>query len=287
VRNSLRVFTTYRVCDLGLLVAAVLLHRWTHGDGFTDAFAPSRLRLAPWSLNLLGLLLLFGASGKSAQLPFGHWLPRAMEGPTPSSALFYSALSVHAGVFLLLRAEPLLRVAPVASTAIVCVGGLTALYGTLVWRVQTDAKSAIAHATMAHLGLMLVQIGLGSFTTALVHLVLHACLRCYQMLRAPSTFADLARLRDVNAGALPARGALFSRWLPRPIARALWRLAHNRFYVESLQERVVVEPVVRAGQWAERMEERWDDVVGGHAEALRADASSRDARSVRTNGRGA
>ncbi|MFY0579836.1 proton-conducting transporter membrane subunit [Cystobacter fuscus] len=117
----------------------------------------------------LGLCLMLAAMGKSAQLPFSNWLPRAMEGPTPSSALFYGALSVHAGVYLLLRVAPLLQRSAVASGVLVVVGLLTAVHATLVWRVQTDVKSSLAYGVLTQVGLMFAEVGLGLYRLALVH----------------------------------------------------------------------------------------------------------------------
>ena len=132
--------------------------------------------------------------GKSAQLPFSGWLPRAMEGPTPSSALFYGAVSIHAGLFLLLRVWPVLEVSFVARTVGVLVGLATALYATAVVRVHTDAKGALAHATLAQVGLILAEICLGWTALALTHLVCHAFLRLGQYLKAPNTIHDSHRL---------------------------------------------------------------------------------------------
>ena len=187
-RSSVRAFATYRLCDTGLLIAMVTLHELL---GSTRLSAlPQAAALSPAARGTVAALLLLAAMGKSAQLPFSGWLPRAMEGPTPSSALFYGAISIHAGVFLLLRVAPVLAAAPVVEAAGVLVGVLTAWYATLVARTHTDAKGALAHATLAQIGLILAEICLGLTTLALVHLVCHALLRSWQFLRAPNTIHD-------------------------------------------------------------------------------------------------
>ena len=114
VRNGLRVWVVYRVADAAFLVAAVVTHHWAHDTNFARVF-----EAGPWPAGhalltegqalVIGLLLLVAAAGKSALVPFSGWLPRAMEGPTPSSAVFYGALSVHLGAFLLLRFSPILE----------------------------------------------------------------------------------------------------------------------------------------------------------------------------------
>src|SRR5690606_16883006 len=102
---------------------------------------------------VVGGLLLIAAAAKSALVPFSGWLPRAMEGPTPSSAIFYGALSVHLGAYLLLRASPIIEQSLVLCVAVVAMGLISALFGALVARVQTDVKSAIAFSSLAQVGL--------------------------------------------------------------------------------------------------------------------------------------
>jgi NADH:ubiquinone oxidoreductase subunit 5 (subunit L)/multisubunit Na+/H+ antiporter MnhA subunit len=262
VRAGLRVFVTYRVCDVGLMLGAVLMHQSAHSALFAEAFGPAAwpagaVHFGTGPATLIALCLLLAAMGKSALFPVGSWLPRAMEGPTPSSALFYAALSVHAGAYLLLRATPVLAHAPAASIVIVVVGAVTALYGTVSWRVQTDAKNALAFATVTQVGLIFVEIGLGFYRFATTHLVAHACLRTFQMLRAPSALRDAQQIRAAHAAlALPARGVL-QQLLPEPALRWLYRLALERFYLDTLQERWIVAPVLRLGDFIDRAERRW------------------------------
>jgi NADH:ubiquinone oxidoreductase subunit 5 (subunit L)/multisubunit Na+/H+ antiporter MnhA subunit len=189
VRSSVRAFTTYRLCDVGLLVATVTTHE-VFGSTRFSVLAEAGTLPALESATLAALFLL-AAMGKSAQLPFSGWLPRAMEGPTPSSALFYGAVSIHAGLYLMLRVSPLLAFTPVIAAIGVAVGILTALYATAVARVHTDAKGALAHATLAQTGLILAEISLGWTRIALAHLVTHALLRVYQYLRAPNMIHDV------------------------------------------------------------------------------------------------
>jgi len=250
---GLRAFGTYRLCDVGLLAGLVLLH---HQTGTTEWSSTSSPHLSALPATALSLCLLLAAMGKSAQFPFSGWLPRAMEGPTPSSALFYGALSVHAGLYLLLRSEPLLEQAPLAKGALVVVGLLTAIHATVVWRVQTDVKSALAHGVLTQVGLMFVEVGLGLYTLALVHLVAHACLRCLQLLRAPSALRDVqarrAALQDTRAPSIVTA----HRLLPT----RFYRLALERFALDVLFERWLVKPVLRLGHRLDGAERRW---VGG------------------------
>lgn len=256
VRAGLRAFITYRVCDIGLLVGLVLLHEAAGTSHFAYALgALSAAHASGVVVTLLGLCFLLAAMGKSAQFPFGSWLPRAMEGPTPSSALFYGALSVHAGVYLLLRIEPLFASSTVASVALVWIGVVTAVHAGLVSRVQTDAKSGLAYATMTQVGIMFAEIGLGLTTLCTVHLVAHASLRAFQLLRAPSALLAAERLRA--AGVLVRGESLLVRMLPRRARLWLYRTALERFHLETLHERLVVTPVLALGKMIDRIERLW------------------------------
>jgi NADH-quinone oxidoreductase subunit L len=212
LRSSVRAFATYRLSDAGLLIATVATFELFGSARFSAmAAAPS---LPPWEGTALALLFLLSAMGKSAQLPFSGWLPRAMEGPTPSSALFYGAVSIHAGLFLMLRAWPVIEASMIARVAGVVVGLATAIYAAAVVRVHTDAKGALAHATLAQVGLILAEICLGWTTLALTHLVCHAFLRLGQYLKAPNTIHDTHR-----HGHSHQTPGLLERWSPRLAAR--------------------------------------------------------------------
>jgi len=268
VRSALRAFTIYRLCDMGLLVGVVLLHHfagtaeWSGALG-ARAWPGEAVALGVVPATVLALCLMLGAMGKSAQLPFSSWLPRAMEGPTPSSALFYGALSVHAGVYLLLRVAPLLERAPVARGALVVVGLLTAVHATLVWRVQTDVKSSLAYGVLTQVGLLFAEVGLGLYKLALVHLVAHACLRCLQLLRAPSALREAQARRAALRSAQPPAVAVAHRVLSQGLSRRFYRLALERFSLEVLHERWVMGPLLRLGQGIDKGERRWVGALSG------------------------
>lgn len=251
-RAALRAFVSYRIGDAGLLFAAALMHHEL-GTSELGAVGEAAAGTGPVALGagtqlVLGLALLLAAMGKASQLPFA-WLPRAMEGPTPSSALFYGALSVHAGVYLLLRAEPLLDRSPLLRVCVVLVGVAGALYGTLSARVQADVKTVLALASMTQVAVMFIEVGLGLTTLARVHLAGHALVRSYQLLRAPSALAEAEKL-----ALLPRREALLDRLLPPSIATRLYRHAMERFHVESAQERFVVGPIMALSRWLDELE---------------------------------
>jgi NADH:ubiquinone oxidoreductase subunit 5 (subunit L)/multisubunit Na+/H+ antiporter MnhA subunit len=271
-QNALRAFVTYRFCDVGLLLGAILLH---HHAGSAELAAIQGAPAAHgWELTATGLLFLLAAAGKSALFPVGGWLPRAMEGPTPSSAIFYGALSVHAGAYLLLRAAPLLREAPLASAAVVALGALTAVTATLVGRTQTDVKSSLAHATMTQVGLIFVEIGLGFTDLALLHLTSHALLRATQLLRAPSALQDLGRIRAVVGHALPT-GVHYESLLPERLRAWLYGLALARFHLDELLDRFLVRPLLALAALVVRLERGWARLLAGeHQEASGASIPS-------------
>jgi NADH:ubiquinone oxidoreductase subunit 5 (subunit L)/multisubunit Na+/H+ antiporter MnhA subunit len=248
VRSAVRAFATYRLSDAGLLIATVTTFELL-GSARFSAFDRAAT-LPPAESTTIALLFLLSAMGKSAQLPFSGWLPRAMEGPTPSSALFYGAVSIHAGLFLLLRVWPALEVSIVARTAGVAVGLATALYAAAVVRVHTDAKGALAHATLAQVGLILAEICLGWTTLALVHLVCHAFLRLGQYLKAPNTIHDTHRMghRHVSHG-----------WLERRAPALAARLYAASLHRLRLDDRIdwAFSPVLVVARGLDRVDRWW------------------------------
>jgi NADH:ubiquinone oxidoreductase subunit 5 (subunit L)/multisubunit Na+/H+ antiporter MnhA subunit len=221
VRSAIRAFSTYRLSDAGLLIATVTTFELLGSARFSSLTGAAGLPAI--EATVLALMFLLSAMGKSAQLPFSGWLPRAMEGPTPSSALFYGAVSIHAGLFLLLRVWPVFEASPVARGVGVVVGLATAVYAAAVARVHTDAKGALAHATLAQVGLILAEICLGWTTLALTHLVCHALLRLGQYLKAPNTIHDTHRMGHQHHGPNWIE-RLLPAMTPRMYAAALHRL---------------------------------------------------------------
>ncbi len=264
-RAATHVFTTYRLCDVGLLVGTMMLHVFCntaefsllYGTGaWSEGGAGASATLTPGAATAVALAFTLAACGKSAQFPLGTWLPRAMEGPTPSSAVFYGGPAVHAGVYLLLRNAPLLAQSRVASLLLVVVGAATALHATIVCRVQSDQKSVLAYATMTQLGLIVLECGLGWWQVARIHLVTHICLRTYQLLRAPSALRDAHVVRATNFGEPLAAAEPAMRLVPPPLLRWAYHLGLERTHVDTLLERWVVHPILRLGARADNLERR-------------------------------
>ena len=268
VRNGLRVWSVYRVSDAALLVASVVLHHVT-GEGDFDKLLGS----GPWpdgaagiaggEALLVGLLLLVAAAGKSALVPFSGWLPRAMEGPTPSSAVFYGALSVHLGAFLLLRVSPILDLSAWLCAAVVAVGLITAVFAAVAARVQTDVKSALSFASLTQVGIIVAEIGLGLRYVALVHILGHGCLRTLQFLRAPTLLLDYRTLENAIGSSLPRRPGAWEARLPERLRLRIYRLALERGNLDAWLAAVVVVPLLRWLHWCDGIERRWTDFLAG------------------------
>lgn len=267
-RNGLRVWIVYRVSDAALLLAAVVMHHMT-GEGDFD----SLLGEQPWPHGqspvtvgqaiIVGSLLLFAAAGKSALVPFSGWLPRAMEGPTPSSAVFYGALSVHLGAFLLLRISPILEKSIWLGAAVVALGLTTALFAYLAGSVQTDIKSALSFASLAQVGIIVAEIGLGFRYVALVHLLGHACMRTLQFVRAPTLLQDYRLLENAIGSRLPTASGPARGLIPSRYRSWVYRMSLERGYLDAMLTDYIARPFVQLFRWFDELEHRWTTFLSG------------------------
>ncbi len=200
VNNAWRIYNLYRICDLGILIGAVLGHvLWHEATRFgslasipSEAFSSTHQT----SLTVLYMCIVFASLGKSAQFPFYNWPARAMEGPTPSSAIFYGALSIHAGVFLLLRTQPLWSHNLFVTISIGLIGLTTLFLSSIQGRIQTNIKGQIAYASTSQIGIMFIELSFGLNKIVLLHLVCHALYRCFQLLVSPSVVASSTSLSN-------------------------------------------------------------------------------------------
>lgn len=198
VKNAVKVFSIYRVGDIGLILAMWMAHHLFHENiTFTRLNNYEMVSEHLQSHTLIGVfisvMILLAAAAKSAQLPFSSWLPRAMEGPTPSSAIFYGSLSVHIGAFLLLRTFPFWEHQTSVRILIAILGLSTSLIATGIARVQSSVKSQIAYASIAQIGVIFIEIAAGFEYLALLHFAGNAFLRTYQLLVSPSVVSYLIR----------------------------------------------------------------------------------------------
>lgn len=188
---NIKAFMTTRVGDAIMLIGMMLLYSFSESNSlmFHDIFHPENLDSIAhltWSifgvpfnaLGVIAVLIFFGTVGKSAQFPLHVWLPDAMEGPTPVSAMIHAATMVSAGVFLLVRMFPLfshaMEVAPASMQFVAFIGGFTALFASTIAVAQWDIKRVLAYSTISQLGYMVAAIGIGAYGAALFHLITHA-----------------------------------------------------------------------------------------------------------------
>jgi NAD(P)H-quinone oxidoreductase subunit 5 len=189
-----------------------------------------------------------------------------MEGPTPSSAVFYGALSVHLGAFLLLRVGPILNASPELSAIVVVLGLATALFAAVTGRVQTDIKTALSFASLTQVGIIVAEIGCGLRWIPLLHIIGHACLRTLQFLRAPAILQDYRTLENAIGTQLPHFTEPWTRLLPVGVRTWFYRLALERGYFDACLNDYVARPTLAVFRWCDGMERRWTDYLsGGHS----------------------
>ncbi len=268
VRNGHRVWSVYRVADAAFLIAALTLHHLTGAGDFdglmgSGAWPEGTATIDANYALIVGLLLLVAAAGKSGMVPFSGWLPRAMEGPTPSSAVFYGALSVHLGAYLLLRVSPLLETSLPLSLAVIALGLVSAVFGAAATRVQTDVKTALAFASLTQVGIIVVEIGCGLRYIALIHMIGHALMRTLQLLRAPSLLQDYHRLEDAIGQNLPRQATALDRSISENDRRWLFRFCLERGFLDSMLDNFVIHPFLLVFGWCRRMELSWTRFLAG------------------------
>jgi NADH-quinone oxidoreductase subunit L len=195
-----KAFIVNRVGDFGFILGVFLIFSTFGSIQFSEVFGNATQRLVPGGAvaTAIALLLFLGATGKSAQIPLYVWLPDAMEGPTPVSALIHAATMVTAGVYMVARCSVLYLLAPGAMVVVLIVGLLTALMAASIALVQTDIKRVLAYSTISQLGYMFVACGVGAFTTGIFHLATHACFKALLFLGAGSVIHALDGEQDIR-----------------------------------------------------------------------------------------
>ena len=198
-----KAFIVNRVGDFGFLLA-VLLVFWTFGSvDFESVFrmagnVPVEALGTVGAVTAICLLMLVGATGKSAQIPLYVWLPDAMEGPTPVSALIHAATMVTAGVYMVARSSALFRLAPTAMATVALIGILTALFAASSALVQNDIKRVLAYSTISQLGYMFLACGVGAYAAAVFHLMTHAFFKALLFLGAGSVIHGMGGIQDLS-----------------------------------------------------------------------------------------
>lgn len=267
--NAQRAFITNRIGDAGFILALFSALYFFHTvDWQVLANQTEKVQLSSLQLALITLGLVIAAMAKSAQLPFSSWITHALEGPTPSSAVYYGSVMVHAGVYLLLRAAPLIDATHALSYFIGLIGLLTVIYAWLNAQVQTDIKSSLIFATLMQVGLMLIEVALGWYTLATVHLILHAWWRAYQFLHAPA----FMQLTHYPAPQTP-------QWLRQKTF--IRNAALQRFWLDSLTDSLLVKPTQLLAKDAQVLEDHVIDRLTGTPFAHQPAIGETDSQTVR------
>jgi NADH-quinone oxidoreductase subunit L len=192
-----KAFVVNRIGDFGFLVALMLIFAAFGTLSFSTVFEEAAGELSTGAATAITLLLLVGAAGKSAQLPLYVWLPDAMEGPTPVSALIHAATMVTAGVYMVARAGALFELAPTSAAIVATVGALTAIYAATIALGQRDIKRVLAYSTISQLGYMFLGVGVAAYVGGVFHLMTHAFFKALLFLGAGSVIHGLAGEQDM------------------------------------------------------------------------------------------
>ncbi len=204
-KAATKAFVVNRIGDAGFLLAIFLVFVNFKTLDYTKVFAQAG-QLSPDMATAIALCLLVGAVGKSAQLPLYTWLPDAMEGPTPVSALIHAATMVTAGVYMIVRNHAIFDLSPTAMQTVGYIGGATALFAATIGLVQTDIKRVLAYSTVSQLGYMFLGAGIGAYTAAIFHLMTHAFFKALLFLSAGSVIHALSGEQDIRKmGGLAAK----------------------------------------------------------------------------------
>ncbi|MDB5211892.1 MAG: NADH-quinone oxidoreductase subunit, partial [Sediminibacterium sp.] len=194
-----KAFVMNRIGDLGFLLAVFwLLFKLgtaTYGDVFTAA---SLSKLSSFDITAITLLLFEGAMGKSAQIPLYTWLPDAMAGPTPVSALIHAATMVTAGIYMIARSNILYTMAPATQTVVAVIGLATAIFAATIALKQNDIKKVLAYSTVSQLGYMFLGLGVGAYTGAVFHVMTHAFFKALLFLGAGSVIHAMHHEQDIR-----------------------------------------------------------------------------------------
>lgn len=248
IQAACRTYYIYRITDLGLLISLLITHFIWHDlnifrDFLSGDFSQALLQIStPWRW-LLSVSILLPVLGKAAQFPFCFWLPKAMEGPTHSSAIFYGSLSIHVGIFLLLRTMPIWNHTPGFNYLLAGIGILTAISSTLFALVQSNIKGQIGYASIAQVGIMLIELALGFETLAFIHMIGNAFLRCFQLLVSSSILTTHLQMQTVVRSFGELRAFSLPQFFPKSFRASLYVFAINDGYFETILKKLFATPM--------------------------------------------
>ncbi len=244
VKNALKTISLYRLGDIGLILALWSCHHiWHENITFVklDNLELVQRNIADHygAVIFLMIMIVLAATIKSAQFPFSSWLPRAMEGPTTSSAVFYGSLSIHLGVFLLLRTYNYWASIDLVKVIVLLIGISTVIVATLIARVQSTVKTQIAYGSIAQIGLMFIEVAVGWHALALLHLTGNALLRTYQLLVSPSVLGYMIHDQFFNykPKKFQQKNSFFTT-----ISNSLYVLSIKEWHLDTFLKKLLWDP---------------------------------------------
>lgn len=256
VVHAKKAIISYRLCDMGILAASAWAHHYLHTTDFV--MMPKLLGHSHAGVSVLfvGIFIIWGSLAKAGQLPMSSWLPTAMEGPTPSSAIFYGALSVHLGPFLLIRFHDYFSHFPALLVAIGVIGAASSVYATMVGRTRSDAKTMLAYSTISQVGIIYIEISLGFTNFALFHIVTHASLRTYQFLRSSSLIQDFFENPSIEQDVSIRRHYSLERFFSQDFKKKVYIHALHGFHLDFLTSKFL-DGILYPMKFYMRIEEKW------------------------------
>ena len=261
---AVKAFMTTRVGDVFMLLGIAFVYSATGSLAFRDIFAPEVLAtlaavptpvLGLSAAGLIGLLLFIGTVGKSAQFPLHVWLPDAMEGPTPVSAMIHAATMVSAGVYMVIRIFPLLSLDPKTMTIVAFIGAFTALFAATIAVAQNDIKRVLAYSTISQLGYMIAALGAGAYVAATFHLVTHAFFKALLFLGSGSVIHGMEHGVLHTGKHIDAQDMFNMGGLRRKMPVTFWTFLIGGLALSGF-------PLVTAGFWSK--DEILASTFGGH-----------------------
>lgn len=257
--NANQAFITNRVGDAAFILGIILSYLWLGGVEWDDILKPDN-GLSHLQIGLLVLSFLLAGLVKSAAVPFSPWITKALEGPTPSSAIFYGSLMVHAGLYLIIRLEPLIVQDPAILSLIFIIGLITAAYGFFTGLVQSDVKSVLVFSVISQVGIILMLCGLGWFFIATLYLLAHAIWRAYQFLLAPSHMHLMSRPTRPVARFIQTNNRLFTASI-------------QRFWLDHITDWIFTKPTQRVACDARNFDEKVVNKITGMPSQARSISS--------------
>ena len=263
VKNAMKVISIYRVGDICLMLAMWMSHHLWHKNITFAAWnetgaVPELVDTHYLPALFIALMIALAATIKSAQFPFSTWLPRAMEGPTTSSAIFYGSLSVHIGAFLLLRTYPFWGEILGIKALVMAIGLITTVLSTSIARVQPTVKTQIAYSAITQIGLIFIEIALGFHVLALVHFAGNALLRTYQLLVSPSVLSYLTH--DMFFYFKPKKHDQSASFFNR-VKSTIYLLSVKEWNLDTMLYRTMWQPFKWLGRQAGFLD-KWPVLVG-------------------------